>query len=202
VAHHRWNHNTHYHRLALRYAATARTALDVGCGEGYLTRELHEAGTPRVTGVDADPSQVDRARDQARELGVGEPSLRYLVGDVLDTPSDEQFDLVTCYATLHHLDLDAGLRRLAALTAPGGHLVVVGLAGVRSPSDLAISVAAVPVAAVVDRTRGVWDHGAPVAEPSHGYGDVRRLAREVLPGARWRRRLYWRYSLVWTAPRA
>lgn len=198
----RWNHNTHYHRLALRYAATARSALDAGCGEGHLTRELHRAGTPRVTGVDADPSQVDRARDEARTLGVGEPSLRYLAGDVLDTPTGEQFDLVTCYATLHHLDLGAGLRRLASLTAPGGHLVVVGLAGVRTPSDAALSVAAVPVAAVVDRTRGVWDHGAPVADPAHGYGEVRRLAREVLPGVRWRRHLYWRYSLVWTAPRA
>ncbi|MGY4642800.1 class I SAM-dependent methyltransferase [Cellulomonas sp. URHB0016] len=201
MADHRWNHNTHYHRLAVRYAETARSALDVGCGEGHLTRELHAAGTPRVTGVDADASQVDRARAEARALRVGEPALRYLVGDVLDTPTDEQFDLVTCYATLHHLDLDAGLRRLAALTAPGGHLVVVGLAGVRTPSDVALSVAALPVAAVVDRTRGVWDHGAPMAQPAHGYGDVRRLARDVLPGVRWRRHLYWRYSLVWTAPR-
>ena len=38
--------------------------------------------------------------------------LRYVVGDALDAvdlPGGRQFDLVTCYATLHHLDLEAGL---------------------------------------------------------------------------------------------
>ena len=95
---------------------------------------------------------------------------------------DGEFDLVTCFATLHHLDLEAGLTRLAALTAPGGHLVVVGLAAVRTPVDAAASVAAVPVAQVVDRVRGTWDHGSPVADPVDGYGDVRRAARAILPG--------------------
>jgi hypothetical protein len=31
-------------------------------------------------------------------------------------------------------------------------------------------------------------------------GETRRLARGVLPGVRYRRRLLWRYSLVWTKP--
>ena len=120
-------------------------------------------------------------------------------GDVLDVP-DGEFDLVTCFATLHHLDLEAGLARLAALTAPGGHLVVVGLAAARTPVDAAASLAAVPVAQVIDRVRGTWEHGSPVADPVDGYGDVRRAARAILPGVRWRRRLYWRYSLEWQRP--
>jgi hypothetical protein len=32
------------------------------------------------------------------------------------------------------------------------------------------------------------------------YRQVRRLAGRVLPGGRYRRRLYWRYSLVWHKP--
>ena len=190
----RWNHNTHYHRLALRVAGSASSALDVGCGEGLLTRELHASGVARVTGVDLDPDQVARARSQADD------SLRYLVGDVLEVPRDEQFDLVTCFATLHHLDLDVGLRRLRSLVAPGGRLVVVGLARVGSPTDAALSLAAVPAAMVADRARGVWEHGAPVRDPEHSYGQVRAAARSILPGARWRRHLYWRYSLVWQSP--
>ncbi|KQY24880.1 hypothetical protein ASD16_05205 [Cellulomonas sp. Root485] len=189
-----WNHNTHYHRLALRVAGSASSALDVGCGEGLLTRELHASGVARVTGVDLDPDQVARARSQADD------SLRYLVGDVLEVPRDEQFDLVTCFATLHHLDLDVGLRRLRSLVAPGGRLVVVGLARVGSPTDAALSLAAVPAAMVADRARGVWEHGAPVRDPEHSYGQVRAAARSILPGARWRRHLYWRYSLVWQSP--
>lgn len=191
----RWNHNTHYHPLALRLAPQARTALDVGCGEGLLVRRLRTAGVPRVTGVDVDAAQVELAR----AASAGDDGVTYVVGDALDVLDGETFDLVTCYATLHHLPLEDGLRRLAALTAPGGRLVVVGLAGVRTPADLALSAAAVPVAAVVDRARGVWDHGAAVTDPREGYGEVRDAARRHLPGARWRRHLYWRYSLTWQA---
>lgn len=190
----RWNHNTHYHRLALRLAGTASSALDVGCGEGLLTRELHAAGVARVTGVDVDAEQVARARSQADD------GLRYLVGDVVEVPHGEQFDLVTCFATLHHLDLVDGLRRLRDLVSPGGHLVVVGLARVGTPADAALSAAAVPAAMVADRARGVWEHGATVRDPEHTYGEVRTAARSILPGARWRRHLYWRYSLVWQSP--
>ena len=44
------------------------------------------------------------------------------------------------------------------------------------------------------------EHGAPVRDPEHSYGQVRAAARSILPGARWRRHLYWRYSLVWQSP--
>ena len=186
-----WNHNTHYHPLVLRHASSASTALDVGCGEGLLVRRLRDAGVPRVTGIDLDPAQTARA--------AGGTGITYLTGSVLDVP-DAQFDLVACFATLHHLDLDAGLARLAALTAPGGHLVVVGLAAVRSPTDAAASLAAVPFAKVADRVRGDWEHGSPIVDPAEGYSQVRRAARTHLPGVRWRRRLYWRYSLEWQAP--
>ena len=192
----RWNHNTHYHRLALDLAAGARSALDVGCGEGLLTRELRAAGVAAVTGLDLDADQVSRARSLAQ----GDAGLTYVVGDVLEVPQAEQFDLVTCFATLHHLDLDDGLRRLRDLVAPGGHLVVVGLARVGTPADAALSLAAVPAAMVADRARGHWEHGAPVRDPEHSYGDVRAAARSILPGVQWRRRLYWRYSLVWRSP--
>jgi 2-polyprenyl-3-methyl-5-hydroxy-6-metoxy-1,4-benzoquinol methylase len=191
-----WNHNTHYHPLALSLASRARTAVDVGCGDGLLTRELRAAGVAAVTGVDADTAQVEQARAAAGD----DAGLRYVVGDVLDALAGEQFDLVTCYATLHHLDLVPGLRRLRELTAPGGRLVVVGLARVATPTDVALSLAAVPAAAVADRVRGYWQHSAPLRDPQDAYGEVRAAAARELPGVRWRRRLYWRYSLVWRAP--
>jgi hypothetical protein len=42
-------------------------------------------------------------------------------------------------------------------------------------------------------------------EPQHplrSYGEIRALARRVLPGARFRHRLLWRYSITWTKPAA
>lgn len=193
-----WNHNTHYHPLALQHVRPGSRALDVGSGEGLLTRRMVAAGAREATGLDTDPGETARALDAAD----GDPRLRYLTGDVLTAPLDAHgFDLVTCVATLHHLDLDAGLARLRELAAPGGHVVVVGLARIGSPADAVLSLAGVPAAAVARGLRDEWEHGSPIAEPTTTYTDVREAARLHLPGARWRRHLYWRYSLTWQAPR-
>ena len=173
-----WNHNTHFHSLAVRAVSPGTTALDVGCGEGLLTRELRAAGAARVIGVDLAPEMVS----QARERAALDPALEYRVADLLTMPVTERFDLVTCVATLHHVDLAAGLERLRELTAPGGRLVVVD--------------------PIVKAVRGYWEHPAPVADPEHSYAEIASTARRVLPGARFRRRLYYRYSLEWTAPSA
>jgi hypothetical protein len=41
---------------------------------------------------------------------------------------------------------------------------------------------------------------APTADPQETLGDIRAAAEQELPGARIRRRLFWRYSLVYDAP--
>jgi hypothetical protein len=38
--------------------------------------------------------------------------------------------------------------------------------------------------------------------PAETYDEVRAVAARTLPGARFRHRLLWRYSLVWTKPAA
>jgi hypothetical protein len=43
--------------------------------------------------------------------------------------------------------------------------------------------------------------GGPTCWPlPETYAGMRRIARAVLPGARFRRRLLWRYSLLWAKP--
>jgi len=192
-----WNHNTHFHPLAVRHVAPATSALDVGCGEGLLTRQLAAAGAARVLGVDVEPAMVAEARSRAPE---GASGLEYREGDFLAMPLEGRFDLVTCVATLHHVDLAAGLRRLRGLTAPGGRLVVVGLARSSGPLDVALGLASVVVDPLVKPARGYWEHPAPVVDPEHSYDDVERVAATMLPGARFRRRLYYRYTLEWAAP--
>jgi SAM-dependent methyltransferase len=192
-----WNHNTHYHRLIPRCAPPPyRRVLDVGCGEGLLTRRLAPLAE-HVAGIDLSAPVVERARALADA-----DNLTYVCGDVLATDLDGPFDLVTAFATLHHMDLVAGLRRLKDLTAPDGTLVVVGLARARAPLGLLLGAAGVPANRWAQRRRGSWDAGAPTLDARTTDRQVRAAARDVLPGASVRSRLYWRYSLVWHAPSA
>ncbi|WP_158274530.1 class I SAM-dependent methyltransferase [Cellulomonas sp. WB94] len=194
-----WNHNTHFHPLVLRGLRIGATALDVGCGEGLLSRRMLAAGAGHVTGLDASAPMIELARG----LSAGEPratALDYVVADVLDAAELGTFDLVACVATLHHLGLDRGLERLRGLTAPGGRLVVVGLARPSTALDRALDGWSVPVNRVATAVRGYWEHPAPVRDADETYDDVRAAAARTLPGSTFRSRLYWRYTIEWRAP--
>ncbi|MFC7788275.1 class I SAM-dependent methyltransferase [Microbacterium sp. MAHUQ-60] len=192
----RWNHNIHYHRLILdAVPAAARTALDVGTGNGLLAADLHRR-VPHVTGLDTDSGVLDSARREVE-------GVRWLQGDVMTYPfAEAQFDVVASVATLHHLpDLDAALRRLAMLTAPGGVVAIVGLARSSQPLDLVFDIAGLVQHRRYTRRFGLWEHSAPaVWPPPHSYAEVRRSAARMLPGAQWSRLPLWRYAVIWTRP--
>jgi ubiquinone/menaquinone biosynthesis C-methylase UbiE len=115
---------THYHPVIFdAIHGHPQRALDVGCGEGTLTRELR-AVVPQVTAIDADPASINLARQQ-------DPGSRidYLLGDFLTFPfKPNSFDAIASIATLHHMDAEAALGRRRDLLCPGGTLAVIGLA--------------------------------------------------------------------------
>lgn len=193
----RWNHNIHYHHVILdAVPAGARDALDVGCGEGMLARRLRRI-VPRVVGIDLDGPSIEAAMDQSTAAGID-----YRIGDFLDQPfTSESFDVIACVAALHHMDATAALTRMRELLRPGGRLVIVGLARSRLPADAPIELAAIVVNAGYRLTKGHWRHPSPTAwPPPETYASMRRIAARVLPGARFRRLLLWRYAIVWTKP--
>jgi hypothetical protein len=94
-------------------------------------------------------------------------------------------------------------RRMRDLPRPGGRLAVVGLARASYPADLPRDAAAVVVHRLHKTTKGWWEISSPtVWPPPETYAGMRNLAAELLPGARFRRHLLWRYSLVWSKPAA
>ncbi|MDN4477718.1 class I SAM-dependent methyltransferase [Demequina sp. SYSU T00039] len=208
--HQRWNYNIHYQRpLVADLPTAARTALDVGCGEGYLARRLAERGL-EVTAIDSDPAAIARARAQGHTVDLLDsedsehpspsPSITYRVGDVM-TEELGTYDVVTAVTTLHHLDLEAGLERLAALVAPGGRLVIVGIAASNWPQDLPRDVWATFVDKFQRLFRGYWDHGCECVWPApHSFRDVSEAAERLLPGSVYTRELLWRYTLTWDRP--
>jgi 2-polyprenyl-3-methyl-5-hydroxy-6-metoxy-1,4-benzoquinol methylase len=177
-------------------------ALDIGCGLGELTRRLRES-VPTVVGIDKDERSVERARIHA---GAGD--ITYLHGDLLTwTFERESFDLITAMASLHHMDAAVAVERMRELLRPGGTLAVVGLARGSSPVDVALSVAATIGAGLhrlttpcVDNTASDTYRATVCWPPPLTYRAMRRLTGQILPGARYRRHLYWRYSVTWSKP--
>ncbi|MEU8386138.1 class I SAM-dependent methyltransferase [Streptosporangium sp. NPDC048865] len=191
----RWNHNIHYHPRILRVVPDgARHALDVGCGEGMLARELRRA-VPHVTGIDLDAASVEQAREHPDDVG-------YILGDFLTHPFEPaSFDVVASVATLHHMDAATGLARMRDLVRPGGVLAVVGLARDTMPGDLPRVLAGAAAGALHRAVKGHWEHPSPIVwPPPVTYPQMRALAAEILPGSRYRRHLLLRYSIVWRRP--
>lgn len=194
-----WNHNVAYHRWILRHAAgnAGGRALDIGCGEGLLVQRLVSAGFDAV-GIEPDPDAATRARARVRGMpraSIREEDLGSFAG------ASGSFDVVTMVAALHHMDARAALAHAAALLRPGGTLLVVGLAANRTIADWVFAAVAFPAARVGSLIRReTWDIGVPTAPALQSLGDIRALAADLLPGARIRRGLYYRYLLSWTAP--
>jgi SAM-dependent methyltransferase len=211
-ARHPWNHNEHFHGWVLgNLPARRRAAVDVGCGTGVLAGKLapHFA---RVTGIDADAGMAAAA--SARLAPDPRVSIRRCsFGQFAGAAGDGEADLITMGAVLHHLDLEDTLARIPGLLAPGGRLLVVGLARVDSLPDLAvdlISTAANPVMGLIKHPRLARPPRAPAAgqpvmpvrEPATTLAEIAAAARAHLPGATVRRRLCFRYILRWDKPPA
>src|ERR1035438_2019432 len=94
--------------------------IDLGCGTGELTAELHahtQAGT--TTGIDASEAML------ARALPLAGNGLRFELGDISRFDTDGSFDVVFANASLQWVpDHPRLLHQLAAGLRPGGQLAV------------------------------------------------------------------------------
>lgn len=97
--------------------------LDVGCGEGYMARELASRGARQVTGIDASREMVKAAEDAA----VMGTSFSEASADNLPFP-DRSFDLVVANHVLNDLpDLTGAAREFARVLRPGGRFIALML---------------------------------------------------------------------------
>ena len=192
-----WNHNIHYYDLVLRLAgAGCQRALDVGCGQGLLARRLAQR-CREVVAIDIDRDAISRARVS----GGSEGPITFVQGDVMTYPFPrDSFDLIVLIATLHHLQLRPALVRLQELLQPGGILAIVGLYRGGTLTDRALAALAFPVSWTFRLFRGYADVGAPVQDPRETLSEIRSACDVLLPGAKLRRQLFFRYFLTWRKP--
>lgn len=109
--------------LAVSLAPAPRRVLDVGCGTGYLLRQLAARCPNAVELTGVDPA---RAMLEAARLAAADGRLRWQHGTAEGLPFPAgSFDLVVSTTSFDHwADQQAGLARCAQVLAPGGVLVL------------------------------------------------------------------------------
>ena len=198
-----WSHNEYYHRWILRKIPKHfQNSLDVGCGTGNLVRKLAERARV-ASGIDNEPAVIDVARQNS----ANGPTVTFRAIDLRDLVGDGEYDVVTAVAVVHHLPLAGALTTLRAQLCPGGTLIIVGCYRTNSRVDRMVDAVAIPANVIMgmlvsDRSSGARVAMiAPTASPQTTLNEIKSVAAQILPGARIRRRLFWRYSLIFTAPK-
>jgi trans-aconitate 2-methyltransferase len=105
--------------LALVRPVPGGRVVDLGCGPGELTAELHRRlEASETVGLDSSPAMLERA------AAVAGDGLRFELGDIAEFAEDG-WDVVFSNAALHWLpDHEPLFRRLVTALRPGGQLAV------------------------------------------------------------------------------
>ncbi len=99
--------------------------LEVGCGNGVVSRYLADSYQANVVGIDVDREQVELARKEAGDVG----GIRFLEADATSLPFvDASFDLVLSFGVLHHIEnWQDALKEIKRVLRPGGYFIYAEL---------------------------------------------------------------------------
>ncbi len=101
--------------------SAGRRVLEIGCGHGWASRKVHQAGARQVLGIDVAQSLLDEA--QRHEV---RGQLEFRQADAT-AGIDGQFDVIFALGVLHHLEDYRGavLRLYEENLSPGGSMLFV-----------------------------------------------------------------------------
>jgi len=103
-----WDHNAHFHNYLLRQVPSKiERALDIGCGLGLFALKLAERAEI-VDALDADAAILKESSTQHNASNISYQQANFLEADL---PQDS-YDVIVCIASLHHMDLEAALKKM------------------------------------------------------------------------------------------
>jgi phosphoethanolamine N-methyltransferase len=124
--------------LCVRLGCSLRSGvrvLDVGSGIGGAAFHLARAFGAKVTGIDLAEEMVAIALDRARQVGLAD-EVSFILGDVLETPFPDRFDIIWSRDALMHVpDKPRLFARLYSLLDDGGRIVITDYARGKTPAS-------------------------------------------------------------------
>jgi SAM-dependent methyltransferase len=201
----KWNHNNHYVPFLLRQLPLSSDldALEIGCGSGSFTRLMAQRFR-RVFALDLSPCMIEKAKELSHQYR----NIDFQVADAMSYGfSSGEFGCVASIATLHHMPFEPILSKMKNALKENGTFLNLDLFKAESLADYSTAALAVPVNLILRwikngqiresaETRAAWaEHGR--TDVYLPLSQVRRTCAAVLPKARIRRHLLWRYSIVW-----
>ncbi len=106
-------------------ASAGERVLDVGCGPGFLARELAMTVGPRGQVVGVDSSEPMLALARARCAGFDQVQLVLGQAEALNE-ADESFDVVACTQVLLYVEsVERALGEMHRVLKPGGRIAIV-----------------------------------------------------------------------------
>ena len=199
-----WGHNEQYHSFLLeQLPRRCDNALEIGCGTGAFSRLLARR-SERVLALDLSPRMIQIARERSEHY----PNIDYRIADATtwEFPG-AQFDCVVSIATLHHLPIEEMLSKMKDTLNVNGTLIVLDLFQEKGLADALTSILAALVSRLfrlIKTGRLAQSRQEREAWAEHGQNDsyltlsqVRQVCASLLPRAKVRRHLLWRYSITW-----
>ena len=95
--------------------------IELGCGTGEITRAL-ASHAERIDAIDISRQMIERARSMP---GGDHPAIRWIEGRSEDAPLNGPYALAVAGASLHWMDWDITLPRVARNMSPGAVLAIV-----------------------------------------------------------------------------
>jgi len=102
-------------KMLSKHLGPGMSVLELGCGTGYLTRELARSGAD-IVAIDVSPELLEIAR-----ANCSAPNVRYEIQNAYELSyPDAVFDSVVGSSVLHHLEIEEALREIYRVLKPGG----------------------------------------------------------------------------------
>lgn len=199
----KWNHSNNYYNFLLRKIGKRRgDSLEIGCGSGEFCKLL-ALKSNWVTGIDLSSKMIGKAK---KNISVA--NISFINADITDCDyKKDSFDCIVSIATMHHLPYKAVLENAKGWLKSSGTILILDLYQSNTPVDYLYSLIASPFNVLIWLIKNKRIRQTPEETEywkEHSKHDkfmtikeIKSIAIKILPGAKVKRHLFWRYSLVW-----